>query len=80
MERQTILRKPRPLFWPWCAVTLACVIPLVRPLHSIAEVGAVGFFVGIRCWRVSRWQRIPAPHASLLLSQPVGGMEIWGES
>ena len=80
MNAKRILKEARPLFWPWCAVTLACVIPLVRPLHSIGEVGAVGFFVGIPLLAsLAFGNEFQHRTLSLLLAQPVGRMEIWGE-
>lgn len=80
MNAKRILKEARPVFWPWCAVTLACVIPLVRPLPSIAWVGAVGFFVGIPLLAsLAFGNEFQHRTLSLLLSQPVGRMEIWRE-
>jgi len=75
-----IFKEARPLFWPWCAVILAGVIPLVRPLHSIEWISLFGFFLGIPLLAtLSLGNEFQHRTLSLLLSQPVGRMEIWGE-
>jgi hypothetical protein len=75
-----ILKEARPLVWPWCAVTIAGVLSHVQPLHSIAEISTAGFFIGIPLLAAlplgNEFQHRTLP---LLLSQPIGRMEIWGE-
>jgi hypothetical protein len=80
MNTKRILKEARPLFWPWCAVILAGVIPLVRSLHSIEWISLFGFFLGIPLLAtLSLGNEFQHRTLSLLLSQPVGRMEIWGE-
>jgi ABC-type transport system involved in multi-copper enzyme maturation permease subunit len=75
-----ILKEARPLFWPWCAVALAGAVPLVRPLHSLEWISPIGLFLGIPLLAtLSLGNEFQHRTLSLLLSQPVGRMEIWGE-
>ncbi len=76
-----ILKEARPLLWPWCAVAIAGALPLVQPFNGIAEpVGAIGFFLGIPLLAVlSLGNEFQHRTLSLLLTQPVDRMEIWGE-
>jgi hypothetical protein len=75
-----ILKEARPLFWPWCAVVLPGGLGVVRPLHSIAWIGRVGFFLGMPLLASlafgSEFQHRTLP---LLLSQPIRRTDIWGE-
>jgi hypothetical protein len=74
-----ILKEARPLFWPWCAVILAGVLPLVHPFWA-PYIWVIGFFVGIPLLAtLSLGNEFQHRTLSLLLSQPVGRMEIWGE-
>ena len=75
-----ILKEARPLLWPWCAVATAGVLPLVQPLHSIADISSIGFFLGIPLLAtLSLGNEFQHRTLSLLLTQPVDRMEIWGE-
>jgi ABC-type transport system involved in multi-copper enzyme maturation permease subunit len=89
-----ILKEARSLFWPWCAVIISGALPLVAhshpaPLrdgpfwgiHSFIEpISFLGFFLGIPLLATlslgNEFQHRTLP---LLLSQPVGRMEIWSE-
>jgi hypothetical protein len=75
-----ILKEARPLFWPWCAVILAGVLPLAHPPEPIGSISRIGFFLGIPLLATlslgNEFQHRTLP---LLLSQPIGRMEIWGE-
>ncbi len=76
-----ILKEARALFWPWCAVACAGLLPLVQPSHRIVEpIGFIGFLVGIPLLAAlsfgAEFQHRTLP---LLLTQPVDRMEIWGE-
>ena len=42
-----ILKEARPLFWPWCAVAAAGVLPLAHPPQLIELIWLIGFFLGI---------------------------------
>ncbi len=80
MNAKRILKEARPLFWPWCAVTMAGAVPLVHPLHSIAGISQFGFLLGIPLLAtLSLGNEFEHRTLSLLLSQPIGRMEIWGE-
>ncbi len=89
-----ILKEARSLFWPWCAVIIAGVLPLLKQSHSARMVGGsvwgvlhliepisfLGFFVGIPVLAtLSLGNEFQHRTLQLLLSQPVGRMEIWGE-
>jgi hypothetical protein len=80
MNANRILKEARPLFWPWCAVVLAAMLPLFRSLGSIAWIGGWGFILGTPVLATlslgSEFQYHTLP---LLLSQPVNRMEIWRE-
>ncbi|MFZ2158749.1 MAG: hypothetical protein WAV72_21875, partial [Bradyrhizobium sp.] len=81
-----ILKEARPLFWPWCAVSLAGLLPLLRQsnpwLHGIGIEGicVLGVGVGIPLLAtLSFGNEFQHRTLSLLLTQPVDRMEIWGE-
>jgi hypothetical protein len=74
-----ILKEARPLLVPWCAVALAGAVPLVHPLDWATLVYLVGFFVVPLLATLSLGDEFQHRTLSLLLSQPVGRMEIWGE-
>ena len=74
-----ILKEARPLFWPWCAVALAGALPLVYPLDWTPLIYLLGFFVVPLLATLSLGSEFQHRTLSLLLSQPVGRMEIWGE-
>jgi len=75
-----ILKEARPLLWPWCAVAIAGVLPLFQPLHSIADISSIGFFLGIPLLAtLSLGNEFQHRTLSLLLTEPVDRMEIWGE-
>ncbi|HEV2022364.1 MAG TPA: ABC transporter permease subunit, partial [Terriglobales bacterium] len=82
-----ILKEARPLLWPWCAVTLAGALPLVLrqsdPIllgSNILEISLVFTGVGILLLAtLSLGNEFQHRTLSLLLSQPVSRMEIWGE-
>jgi ABC-type transport system involved in multi-copper enzyme maturation permease subunit len=87
-----ILKEARTLLWPWCAVIIAGVLPLVQPSQwipwpswapgpsSAEPIGFIGFFLGIPLLAVlSLGNEFQHRTLSLLLTQPVDRMEIWGE-
>ena len=81
-----ILKEARPLFWPWCAVSLAGLLPLLQPrlvaggTNWIEVVHGLGLIVGIPLLVVlSFGNEFQHRTLSLLLTQPVERMEIWRE-
>jgi hypothetical protein len=75
-----ILKEARPLFWPWCAVAAAALLPLAHPPQLIELVWPIGFFLGIPLLAtLPLGDEFQLRTLSLLLSQPIGRMEIWGE-
>jgi hypothetical protein len=74
-----ILKEAHPLLWPWCAVALAGAVPLVYPLAWTPLLYLIGFFVVPVMATLSLGDEFQHRTLSLLLSQPVGRMEIWGE-
>ncbi len=75
-----ILKEARPLFWPWCAVAAAGVLPLAHPPQLMQLIWPIGFFLGIPLLAtLPLGDEFQHRTLSLLLSQPVGRMVIWGE-
>ncbi len=86
-----ILKEARALLWPWCAVTIAGVLPLVH--HQSGSHGGwtgwplvhegipvLGFFAGIPLLAtLSLGNEFQHRTVSLLLTQPVSRTKIWGE-
>jgi hypothetical protein len=75
-----ILKEARPLFWPWCAVAFAVALPLLQPYHWVLLIWSIGVLLGIPLLAtLSLGNEFQHRTLSLLLSQPVDRMEIWGE-
>jgi ABC-type transport system involved in multi-copper enzyme maturation permease subunit len=88
-----MLKETRTLFWPWCAVMLAGALRPFEPAQTVQGGGALwgvhtliepisflGFFLGIPLLAtLSLGNEFQYRTLPLLLSQPVGRMEIWGE-
>ena len=90
-----IFKEARSLFWPWLVVVLAGVLRLAEPpplpdfyyarnlftLHNFIEpLSFLGFFIGIPLLAtLSLGNEFQHRTLSLLLSQPIRRMEIWGE-
>ena len=74
-----ILKEARPLFWPWCAVVLAGALPLAHPLDWGPFIGLIGFFAVPLLATLPLGDEFQHRTLSLMLSQPVGRMTIWGE-
>ncbi len=79
MNTTRILKEARPLLWPWCAVALAGALPLVYPFDVRALIILIGFLVVPLMATLSLGDEFHHRTFSLLLSQPVGRMVIWGE-
>ncbi len=88
-----IFKEAHTLFWPWCAVTLAGALRLFEQaqtvqgsgglwgVHTLIEpISLLGFFLGIPLLAtLSLGSEFQHRTVGLLLSQPVGRMEIWTE-
>ena len=74
-----ILKEARPLLWPWCAEAMAGALPLIYPLAWTPLIYLMGFFVVPVFATLSLGNEFQHRTLSLLLSQPAGRMEIWGE-
>jgi hypothetical protein len=79
MTANRIVKEARPLLLPWCAVALAGALPLVYPLDWTPLIYLLGFFVVPLLATLSLGNEFQYRTFSLLLSQPVDRMEIWGE-
>jgi ABC-type transport system involved in multi-copper enzyme maturation permease subunit len=79
--KATRLRKEiRPLFWPWCAITLAGAVPFFHPPDEIAWIPPLAFLLGIPLLAtLSYGSEFQHRTFSLLLSQPVSRGRIWRE-
>ncbi len=80
MNTNRILKEARPLFWPWCVVSVLSVLPIFRPERSHAWIGPSAIFLGV-CLLASlgfglEFQNRTLP---LLLAQPIDRMKIWRE-
>src|SRR5579864_101435 len=89
-----ILKEARSLFWPWCAVIVAGLVPLLQEsrfarmagrsalgtLHWIEPISFLGFVLGIPLLAtLSVGNEFQYGTLPLLLSQPISRMEIWKE-
>jgi hypothetical protein len=74
-----ILKEARPLLWPWCAVALAGALPLVHPFDWTPLIYAIGFFAVPLLATLPLGDEFQHRTLSLMLSQPIGRMAIWGE-
>ena len=74
-------KEARALFWPWCAIMIAGVLPALFPHSpSAAKVAVLGFFFGIPLLAtLSLGNEFYHRTFSLWLSQPAGRMQLWGE-
>ena len=80
MIAQRIYKEARPLFWPWCAVALTAVLPLVYSWRLVGGAIPLGFIFGIALLaNLAFGSEFHHRTFSLLLSQPVSRMEIWRE-
>ncbi len=85
--RTRIIKEARSLFWPWCAVMVAGALPLVLPQShpillgiNIREISSIAVGFGILLLAtLSLGNEFQHRTLSLLLSQPVSRLEIWGE-
>jgi len=75
-----IKKEVRALFWPWCAVVIAGLSPLVLP-HSYAEsISFLSFFIGVPLLAtLSLGNEFQHGTLSLWLTQPFSRMQLWGE-
>jgi len=75
-----LLKEARPLLLPWCAVTVAALLPLVNRRDFTFSISMIGFWAGIPLLATlalgNEFQYRTLP---LLLAQPVGRMEVWRE-
>ena len=81
-----IKKECRALVWPWCAVMIAGALALVLPEWYFIygkvreDLAFVGLFVGVSLLAsLSLGNEFQHRTLSLLLSQPSGRMQIWGE-
>jgi polyhydroxybutyrate depolymerase len=82
-----MMKEARALFWPWCAVMVAGALPLVLPQSrpilldlNIREISSIAVGFGILLLAtLPLSNEFQHRTLSLLLSQPVSRLEIWGE-
>ncbi len=74
-----ILKEAHPLLWPWCAVALAGAVPLIYPLDWTPLLYLISFLVVPMMATRALGDEFQYRTLPLLLSQPVGRMEVWGE-
>jgi len=83
-----MMKEARALFGPWCAVVTLCALPLIHIsdnfLHrfyiSLSDISVVSGYLGIPMLAtLSLGYEFQHRTLSLLLTQPVSRMVIWGE-
>ncbi len=75
-----MMKEARALFRPWCAVMILCALPLFHVSHSLSDISVVLGYLGIPMLATfSLGYEFQHRTLSLLLTQPVNRMEIWGE-
>lgn len=80
-----IIKEVRLLFWPWCLVVAAALLPILgAALHRFHELSSfvcvIGFFAGIPFLAAFSFGTEFQQHTfSLLLGQPVDRRHIWRE-
>ena len=74
------LKEARPMLWVWCAIALLAGPRLMHPYDWTLAIWAIGYFFGIPLLAALPFGNEFQHHTlSLLLSQPVGRIRIWGE-
>jgi hypothetical protein len=80
MNTRVLVKEARPLFWPWCAVTLAGIVSLIHSAHSQDWIRPIALFLGIPLLAtLPLGNEFQSRTLSLLLSQPVARIKIWAE-
>jgi len=80
MNAQRMYKEAHPLFWPWCAVVAAALLPLAHPPQLMELIWPIGFFLGIPLLAtLPLGNEFEHRTLSLLLSQPIRRTKIWGE-
>jgi polyhydroxybutyrate depolymerase len=75
-----LLKEARALFRPWCAVMILCALPLFHISRSLSETSVAFCYLGIPMLAtLSLGYEFQHRTLSLLLSQPISRMKIWGE-
>ncbi len=75
-----ILKEARPLIWPWCAVAIAGVLPLIHGSKYLGVVTTLGFYLGIPVLATLAFgNEFQSRTFALMLSQPIERREIWRE-
>ena len=74
-----LLKEARPLFWPWCAVAVAGVLPLVNVPQSVDLLVAALLLGFALLGALPFGNEFQHRTLALLLAQPVDRIEIWSE-
>src|SRR5260370_4334681 len=75
-----MMKEARALFRPWCAVVILCALPLFHLSQSLSETSVAFCYIGIPMLAtLSLGYEFQHRTLSLLLTQPVSRMKIWGE-
>jgi polyhydroxybutyrate depolymerase len=75
-----LTKEAHALFRPWCSVVILCALPLFHISHALTETSVAFCYLGIPMLAtLSLGYEFQHRTFSLLLSQPVGRMEIWRE-
>ncbi|HEV2352301.1 MAG TPA: ABC transporter permease [Terriglobia bacterium] len=75
-----LFKEARPLFWPWCLVTLVGALPLVHRADWNEGVTLMGFLLGVPLLAALPFgNEFQHRTLAILLTEPVERMEIWAE-
>jgi ABC-type transport system involved in multi-copper enzyme maturation permease subunit len=75
-----MMKEARALFGPWCGVVILCALPLFHVSHTLSETSVAFCYLGIPMLAtVSVGYEFQHRTLSLLLTQPVSRIQLWGE-
>src|ERR1700737_2610155 len=80
MNAKRLFKEARPLFWPWCAVMAAAMLPVIQRSHFNEGISVFGLLLGFPLLAsFALGNEFQHRTLSMLLAQPVERMEIWRE-
>lgn len=73
-------KEARALFWPWCAVVMAGLLPVILANSYTKKMNLLSFFVGVPLLAaLSLGNEFQHRTFTLWLTQPFSRMQLWGE-
>ena len=75
-----MMKEARALFWPWCAVVVAGVLPVILLNSYTKQMNLLSFFVGVPLLAaLSLGNEFQQRTLTLWLTQPFSRRQLWGE-